>query len=101
MTKLKLRHSCAFSALVAGMAFAAPAMAQNEAAGAEEVPQSREIVVTGSLIRGTPEDAALPVDVVSTEELQNKGITSPLELIKELPSVGSVLGDTNQFSTAA
>lgn len=100
MSKLKLRHTCAFSALVVGMAISAPAFAQDggdDAAGNSE----REIIVTGTLIRGTPEDAALPVDVVSTEELQNKGITSPLELIKELPSVGSVLGDTNQFSAAA
>ncbi|MEE1876570.1 TonB-dependent receptor [Altererythrobacter litoralis] len=84
------------------MAFASPAIAQDEgSAGSGEESEGREIIVTGSLIRGTPEDAALPVDVVSAEELQNKGISSPLELIKELPSVGSVLGDTNQFSTFA
>ncbi len=99
MRKFSLRHTCAISALVAGCALSAPAFAQD--AGDESAADDREIIVTGSLIRGTPEDAALPVDVVSTEELQNKGITSPLELIKELPSVGSVLGDTNQFSTAA
>ena len=100
MRKLSLRHTCALPALAAGIFAANPAIAQDAEEGAAPQPRS-EIVVTGSLIRGTPEDAALPVDVVSTEELQNKGITSPLELIKELPSVGSVLGDTNQFSAAA
>ena len=28
------------------------------------------VIVTGSYIRGTPEDAALPVDVISSEELE-------------------------------
>ncbi len=100
MTRLTLRHSCALGALAIAALSAAPAFAQDEGVDAAAQEDNR-IVVTGSYIRGTPEDAALPVDVLSTEELQNKGITSPLELIKELPSVGSVLGDTNQFSTAA
>lgn len=100
MRNFGLRHSCALGVLaIAGLA-ATPVMAQDASddAGADD---ENRIVVTGSFIRGTPEDAALPVDVFSADELQDKGITSPLELIKELPSVGSVLGDTNQFSTAA
>ena len=32
-----------------------------------------EIVVTGSYIRGTPEDAALPVDVITQDDLLNRG----------------------------
>ena len=98
MTRLTLRHSCALGALAIAAASATPALAQ---AVDEPAADENQIVVTGSYIRGTPEDAALPVDVFSAAELQDKGITSPLELIKELPSVGSVLGDTNQFSTAA
>ncbi|WP_369411928.1 TonB-dependent receptor domain-containing protein [Pacificimonas pallii] len=68
-------------------------------AGAED--DTDLIVVTGSFIRGTPEDAALPVDLFSSEDLSKSGTTSPLEFIKDLPSVGPVLGDSNQFSTAA
>jgi len=100
MTRFTLRHSCALGALAIAALSSNPAFAQAEATAAAAQDETR-IVVTGSYIRGTPEDAALPVDVLSAEELQNKGITSPLEMIKELPSVGSVLGDTNQFSTAA
>ena len=59
------------------------------------------IVVTGSFIRGTPEDAAQPVDVFSSADLDVSGISSPLEFIKDLPQVGSVLGDSNQFNPAA
>lgn len=60
-----------------------------------------EIVVTGSLIRGTPETAALPVDVITEADLQNQGSPSTLELLKALPSSSGVLGDTNQFDARA
>lgn len=103
MTKSILRRTCACLALTAGMLGSSTAWAQadpdpGDDAGTEP---AREIVVTGSLIRGTPEDAALPVDVFTSEDLTERGITSPLEFIKELPSVASVLGDSNQFSTGA
>ncbi|QPC98128.1 TonB-dependent receptor [Qipengyuania soli] len=102
MRKFGLRHTCAIGALAVSTLLASPAFAQDQGGEDEDTAAAEDrIVVTGSYIRGTPEDAALPVDVLSNEELQNKGISSPLELIKELPSVGSVLGDTNQFSTAA
>jgi hypothetical protein len=45
-----------------------------------------EIVVTGSLIAGTPEDAALPVDVIGEAELARQGNPSTLDLVKALPS---------------
>ena len=32
-----------------------------------------EVVVTGSYIKGTPEDAASPVDVITREEMDMKG----------------------------
>jgi iron complex outermembrane recepter protein len=60
-----------------------------------------EIVVTGSLIRGTAETAALPVDVFDAEELANQGSPSTLELIKSIPASQGVLGDTNQFDSRA
>lgn len=82
-----------------GLAIATPAHAQAEAeqAGADATT-SNTIVVTGSYIRGTPEDAALPVDVFTADDLAEQGVASPLEFIKELPSVGAVLGDSNQFA---
>lgn len=90
---------------VASIGLAAPAMAQDadtditadqQPLGTEPAP--REIVVTGSYLRvGEPEDGALPVDVFGTEELETRGIDSPLEFIKNLPSVGTSLGDSNQY----
>ncbi len=60
-----------------------------------------EIVVTGSFIRGTPTDAALPVAVLSAEQLQRQGSPTVLELMKALPISNGVLGDTNQFDARA
>lgn len=56
-----------------------------------------EIVVTGSHIRGTPEDAALPVDVIDSQELEDRGNPSALDLIRSMPYVGPTMGETNQF----
>ncbi|HEU0044601.1 TonB-dependent receptor domain-containing protein [Sphingomonas sp.] len=117
MAKQQFLAACAFSALA--LASASPAVAQvagdtgAQGAPAQAVTQEpieqrtlddatvREIVVTGSLIAGTREDSALPVDVFSSAELTAEGQTSPLDFIKDIPAVGAVLGDSNQFSTAA
>lgn len=82
-------------------------MAIASAANAQTAPDSEStgegetedvIVVTGSYIRGQTEDGAQPVDVFGQEELAARGIDSPLEFIKSLPSVGPVLGDSNQYA---
>ena len=59
------------------------------------------VIVTGSYIRGTAEDAALPVDVISSEDLLKQGSPSTLEMIKGLSVSNGVLGDTNQFDARA
>ena len=80
-------------ALAFTLALAAPAAAQET--------EVEEVVVTGSFIRGTPEDAALPVDVIGQEELQKQGSPTTVELLKALPVSNGVLGDTNQFDSRA
>ncbi|WP_439547020.1 TonB-dependent receptor plug domain-containing protein [Sandarakinorhabdus sp.] len=105
MSTLRLRSGCALVALIAGTFYGATAhaqaaqtVAQNNAA---DDPADAEIVVTGSFIRGTREDAAVPIDVFTADDLNKQGITSPLDFIKQLPGVGASLGDTNQFSTSS
>ena len=97
MKKSILLNTSALSALILSAAVAPTIAHAQDASEADEI----EIVVTGSFIRGTPEDAAVPVDVYSSEDLDQSGISSPLEFIKNLPEVGSVLGDSNQFSPSA
>lgn len=81
-------------ALLAVMGVAAPANAQEDATAVEEV------VVTGSFIAGTPEDAALPVNVIGSDEMQKQGSPSTVDLLKSIPAVSGVLGEANQFAAA-
>lgn len=111
MIKSNLRRSCACAALAVGLftgdaAFAQTAPGTDAAAEAEEAasPQnnpSPEIVVTGTLIRGSSESAPAPVDVIGAEELAKQGSPSVLELIKQLPTSNGVIGDANQFDARA
>ena len=68
-------------ALMAVLGVAAPAYAQ------EEVSEVQEVIVTGSFIAGTPEDAALPVSVISSDELQKQGSPSTVDLLKSIPAI--------------
>ena len=77
------------------LAMAQPAPAKKDAAAIES------ITVTGSYIKGTSSDAALPVSVLSQFDIQKRGEPSILELIKSIPSSSGVLGDTNQFDARA
>lgn len=107
----KLLRTCARSALAiaVGATFTTAALAQEDdttvtidtSTQDDGTLRQEKVTVTGSFIAGTPEDSALPVDVFDSAELEQSGVSSPLEFIKSLPSVGSVLGDTNQFSAAA
>jgi len=78
------------------------ALGETSVAWAQAAPvEVEEVIVTGSLIAGTPEDAALPVDVISQEDLQKQGSPSTVDLIKSLSVSSGVLGDTNQFDPRA
>jgi iron complex outermembrane receptor protein len=91
-----MRASSALTALALTAGLGSAAWAQEDAAGRQD---DDVIIVTGSVIQGTPEDAALPVDVLSSEELARLGNPSPVELIKALPVSSGVIGDTNQFDS--
>ena len=56
-----------------------------------------EVVVTGSFIKGTPEDSALPVDVLTREDLEDVGNPTILEMVRNLGVASGNLGETNQF----
>ena len=58
-----------------------------------------EVVVTGSFIRGTPEDAALPVDVLNRSDLEDVGDPSLIDMVRNLGVSSGNLGETNQFDT--
>lgn len=58
---------------------------------------AEEVVVTGTLLRGPQEGAALTVDVFTAEELERRGNPTLTELIKALPASAGVIGEANQF----
>lgn len=58
-----------------------------------------EVVVTGSYIKGTPEDAALPVDVVTRADLEDVGDPTIIEMVRNLGVTSGNAGETNQFAS--
>ncbi|HVM37860.1 MAG TPA: TonB-dependent receptor, partial [Sphingomicrobium sp.] len=57
-----------------------------------------DIIVTGSRIRRDPNQSALPLQIVTTRELERTGITTPEQLVSYLPSNGT--GADNLASNA-
>ena len=90
-SKTVLATGCAIAALAA----AVPASAQDttttdtvtDAMG--EQASGNEILVTGSRIKQDPSRSALPLQVISTEDLTREGINSPEQLISYLASNGN------------
>ncbi len=78
----------------AALASASLAFASTVAAAADV----ETVVVTGSYITGAAEQTALPVTVLSSDDLKKRGSPSMVDLIKTLPSSGAVFGDANQFT---
>ncbi len=98
-TWLRQFPSIVLAALVSSQVAAqetAPTAPESEPAPAPR-GQVEEIVVTGSYIRGTPENAALPVDVTSLDDMKDVGAPSIAELIRNLAYTSGNLAETNQF----
>jgi iron complex outermembrane receptor protein len=91
----KLGERCAVSAI----ALVAIALGHAPAAAEEVAGAGTPIVVTGTLIRGSREDAPAPVDVIDAEELAAQGSPTMLELTKRLAVSAGVIGDASQFDT--
>ena len=76
--------------LIAVAASATPAQ-QAATSGAEGTGQLETVIVTGSSIRRQVSDSAVPLQVITTEELRREGINSPEQLISYLVSNGNGL----------
>jgi iron complex outermembrane receptor protein len=68
---------------------------------ADDPQEGERVVVTGSFIQGTPEDAALPVEVYTAEDLEEQGAPTALEFAKSLSIAGPTTGEAYYFSGAA
>ena len=63
--------------------------------------QLEEVVVTGSYIKGAPEDAPLPVTVLQRDDLALEGSPTAIDLIKSLSFSQGADGETDQFQAGA
>jgi iron complex outermembrane receptor protein len=89
----------AILASLSSLAFPVVALAQ-QPPPPEEATVVDELVVTGSLIRGTPIDAALPVEVYTQENLELQGAPTALEFAKSLTIAGPTTGEAYYFGGA-
>ncbi len=99
-------RSASGAAILIGLAGVAPAWGQDaqtvsQTAAEQPADSGDRVVITGSFIRGTPEDAALPVEVYSQEELEDRGAPSALEFAKSLTIAGPTSGESYYFGGPA
>jgi len=100
-------HGASGAVILLGLASgASPAWSQQTPSAANTKPGTddgdvAEVVVTGSYIRGTPLDAALPVEVYSQEALEKQGSPTALEFAKSLTISGPVTGESYYFGGPA
>lgn len=76
---------------------ATTAFAQANAPGA----LVEEVIVTGSYLVGTPEDAAVPVDVISSENLEKQGSPTVIQMVKTITGAGAGIGESNRYNGGA
>lgn len=87
------------TALVFGiLAASQPALAAAPASNSDTMEQ---VVVTGSLIKGSRNDAALPVQTFSQADLELKGSPSPIDFAKDLTMSGPTTGESYYFGGPA
>lgn len=91
-------RSSIHTALLASALAAAGMASAAESQETSFIEEIEVIVVTGSYIEGAAEDSALPIDVLRAEDLAKQGSPSMVEMIKQIPSVQGVVGESNQFT---
>ena len=79
-----LRAALLASAALAGIV-GAPGVAQAQATGEVDVG---EIVVTGSRIRRPDLTSVQPLQIITTERMEERGFTNVADALNDLPSVG-------------
>jgi iron complex outermembrane recepter protein len=92
-----MNYKLSYRLAMLAICLAVPWVVGTQAAHAEQAIE--EVVVTGSYIRGTPEDAASPVDVIDRAEMDAAGTPNVLEMLRNLGPSAGIDGETNQFQS--
>ena len=96
-----LRRVIGLFAILTAAAFAPTAIAQDEDPDDGIAGEVEEMVVTGTYIKGTPEDAPLPVTTLQRDDLALEGAPTAIDLIKSLSFSQGADGETDQFQAGA
>ena len=83
------------SAVAAGAAFA-----QTSASRPEDTVKLEAFAVTGSFLKRLEQEKALPVTIVTDEDIKTRGVTTPAELFASIPQAGRVPISESQASGA-
>jgi iron complex outermembrane recepter protein len=92
-----LRSPVALAALLSGAALATPALAQSSAQSTTQA--SDNVVITGSLIRGTTPIGS-PVGGMSRADIEATGLTNTVDLLRQLPQIANLGADEGHLNTA-
>ena len=95
---IKRRYFCGGSVVAVAIAMG---LGSTVAAQTSTPAEIEEVVVTGSYIAGTPEDAILPVDVLSSEDLDKQGSPTVVQLVKTITAAQSGIGESNRYNGGA
>ncbi|MEM7763371.1 MAG: TonB-dependent receptor [Pseudomonadota bacterium] len=88
-----------YSKLLGGillLSLPAVTLAQDESGVEEDALE--EIIVVGSQIKGSDIGGALPVSVLSAEDIELTGVTSGEELLRSIPQIGAVTFNEASFT---
>ena len=84
---LHLRNALLAGTIISGLAFAAPAMAQDATTGDNTTSAEETVVVTGSRIKSKNLVSSSPVTVVGAAEIAASGATRVEDMVNNLPQV--------------
>ena len=93
----RMKYAALAAVLLVGWNSTASAAEAAAAAPATEGKGVEEIVVTGSYIKGSPSDAALPVETITQQDMVDQGSPNMIEMVRQLGVTSGNLGQTNQF----
>ncbi len=92
-TRMPLQKALLSLAILQCLALPGVALAQSEPQAKADSEVLDAVVVTGSRLRRVAAETALPVEIVTREEIQKRGVTTAAELIKSLTANTAPLGD--------
>lgn len=81
-----VRHGISLAAVTLALS-AVPAWAQDQAPGEEDAADASDIVVTAQKREQKLQDVGIAISVLSSDDIQNRGITSAIDVVSAIPNL--------------